>query len=95
MDKKKIIIIAVIIFAIVVAIIVGGYIYLRGGTSQAPSAATPLESAMEAGSVVASSATQGVLPSIGDATNPLQNKPDVNPIDTANPFRLIQTNPFQ
>lgn len=38
------------------------------------------------------SATKGVLPSIN--TNPLENKPDINPADKANPFTNIKTNPF-
>lgn len=41
---------------------------------------------------ITNSATQGVLPSI--QTNPLENKPDVNPADKANPFKDIKTNPF-
>jgi len=41
---------------------------------------------------ITNSATRGVLPSI--QTNPLENKPDVNPADKANPFKDIKTNPF-
>lgn len=37
-------------------------------------------------------ATKGALPSIN--TNPLENKPDINPADKANPFTNIKTNPF-
>ncbi len=39
------------------------------------------------------SAIKGVLPSIN--TNALENKPDLNPADKANPFKDIKTNPFQ
>ena len=39
-----------------------------------------------------SAATQGVLPSIG--TNPLTNKPDINPTSRTNPFDSVKTNPF-
>jgi len=39
-------------------------------------------------------ATQGVLPSIGEASNPLTNKPDINPTSKTNPFNSVQTNPF-
>ena len=38
---------------------------------------------------------QGVLPSLGDSTNPMENKPNLNPVDTSNPFRDIKTNPFE
>lgn len=41
---------------------------------------------------ITDSAIQGALPSI--QTNPLENKPDVNPADKANPFKDIKTNPF-
>jgi predicted negative regulator of RcsB-dependent stress response len=37
-------------------------------------------------------ATKGVLPSL--STNPLENKPDINPADKANPYTNIKTNPF-
>ncbi|MEK7572682.1 MAG: hypothetical protein AAB493_02415 [Patescibacteria group bacterium] len=38
---------------------------------------------------------QGVLPSLGESTNLMKNKPDVNPVDASNPFRSIKTNPFE
>ena len=41
---------------------------------------------------VLDAATQGVLPSIG--TNPLTNKPDINPTSRTNPFDSVKTNPF-
>ena len=44
---------------------------------------------------VESIATQGVLPSIGEAANPLSNKPDINPTSKTNPFTAVKTNPFQ
>ena len=34
-----------------------------------------------------------VLPSV--STNPLDNKPDINPADQTNPFKNIKTNPFE
>ncbi|MDP2665579.1 MAG: hypothetical protein Q8P23_02980 [bacterium] len=42
---------------------------------------------------VLDAAMQGVLPSIG--TNPLTNKPDINPTSKTNPFTSVKTNPFQ
>lgn len=44
---------------------------------------------------IQSAATQGVLPSIGEAANPLTNKPDLNPTSRTNPFDSVKTNPFQ
>jgi len=37
-------------------------------------------------------ATRGTVPSIN--TNPLENKPDLNPVDKTNPFATIKINPF-
>lgn len=34
-----------------------------------------------------------VLPSV--STNPLDNKPNINPADQSNPFKNIKTNPFE
>lgn len=34
-----------------------------------------------------------IIPSV--STNPLDNKPNVNPIDQTNPFNNIKTNPFE
>lgn len=39
-------------------------------------------------------AAQGVLPSIGEAGNPLTDKPDLNPTSKTNPFDSVKTNPF-
>ena len=37
--------------------------------------------------------TKEVIPSIN--TNPLENKPNINPVDQTNPFKNIKTNPFE
>jgi len=29
------------------------------------------------------------------STNPLDNKPNINPVDQTNPFKNIKTNPFE
>lgn len=39
------------------------------------------------------SATRGVIPSL--QTNPLEDKPDINPADKANPIKDIKINPFE
>lgn len=38
-------------------------------------------------------AAKGTLPEI--QTNPLDDKPDLNPIDKTNPYSNIKTNPFK
>ena len=52
-----------------------------------------LNSAGESADKITESAAKGVLPPI--QVNPLENKPDVNPADKANPFENIKTNPFE
>jgi len=43
---------------------------------------------------VADGATnEEVLPPF--SVNPLENKPDINPVDQTNPFKNIKTNPFE
>lgn len=34
-------------------------------------------------------------PAVNVGTNPLEKAPDLNPVDQANPFNNIKTNPFQ
>ncbi len=34
-------------------------------------------------------------PAVSVGANPLQKAPDLNPVDKANPFNNIKTNPFQ
>lgn len=79
MNKKEIII---SFSVLVLAIVIVGYLLLRSKT--------PPQSAEDINRIV----NQGVLPSLGE-TNPMKNKPDVNPVDASNPFRSIKTNPFQ
>ncbi|OGI86203.1 hypothetical protein A3A01_00225 [Candidatus Nomurabacteria bacterium RIFCSPLOWO2_01_FULL_39_17] len=79
--KKRTIIIVIIILIIVVVVI--GYLFLNSKILPGPS------------EDISQIINQGVLPSLGESTNPMKNKPDVNPIDASNPFRSIKTNPFQ
>mgnify|MGYP007082065169 CR=1 FL=1 len=39
------------------------------------------------------SSSEVITPSV--STNPLENKPNVNPIDQTNPFKNVKTNPFK
>jgi len=80
-SRKNIIIIVVALIAVIAL----GYFYWAAKRS---SVQAPVGD-------VTQSATQGTIPSIGDATNPLGNRPDLNPADKANPFTSVKTNPFQ
>ncbi len=85
MDKKTIVIIVV-----AAAAAVGGYLYWRSTRQMQPS-----PEAVGTGDIITQSATQGVLPALGGSTNPLENQPNVNPLDVVNPFNSVKTNPFQ
>ena len=78
--KKGVIIIVIVL---VLFLIIIGYLFLKSTTAS--------RSAAEMSQII----NQGVLPSLGESTNPMKNKPDVNPVDASNPFRSIKTNPFE
>ena len=81
MNKKEITATVMAIVAII-AIIIGYLIFNSNKSSQ---------TVEDIGQIV----NKGVLPSINGDTNPMKNKPAVNPVDASNPFRSIKTNPFQ
>ncbi len=88
MDNKKKIIIAAALVIIIAGLVLTGYFYWKkSGTDQAqtPASGDPINNAV----------TQGVLPSINPESNPLEKFPDINPANTANPFKTAKTNPFQ
>ncbi len=93
MDKEKANIVVVAVVIVVAA--VAGYLYWKNKPTTAPAPASVAESAADAAEAAAENATKGVLPSIEGATNPLENKPVVNPVDVSNPFKSVKTNPFQ
>lgn len=39
--------------------------------------------------------TQGTLPDMTPLSNPLEKKPDINPLNKANPFKGLYKNPFE
>lgn len=92
MNRKKLIILGILAAVLVVA--AAGYWYYQ--YYQKSHKVTETDAIQQAGNAaedLSKQAAQGVLPSIG--TNPLENKPDVNPADKANPFKNIKTNPFE
>ncbi|MDE1970267.1 MAG: hypothetical protein KGI50_01690 [Patescibacteria group bacterium] len=81
-----------LVFIAIIVFIVGGFIFWKYKSNKKltpPPASSGLEQ------TVASSVTQGVLPSLNNSLTPLQNQPNLNPIQTANPFTTIKTNPFK
>ncbi len=91
MDKKTTIIIAALSAILLIALVVGGCFYWINFKKSKTT--DILKNAGNAAEDITNSATKGVLPSL--ETNPLENKPDVNPADKANPFKDIKTNPFK
>jgi hypothetical protein len=51
------------------------------------------QSKKDKGEVVSDTTGDEIIPST--STNPLDNKPNINPIDQTNPFKNIKTNPFE
>jgi len=92
-NKKTLIILIVLItIVLLIALGTGGYIYWNKW-KKLQVGKDALEKSGEAAETITGSATKGVLPSLG--TNPLENKPDINPADKSNPFKNIKTNPFE
>ncbi|MEK7664519.1 MAG: hypothetical protein AAB361_00070 [Patescibacteria group bacterium] len=89
--NKKIIIIsaAVLIILLIVAVLA---VFLYKDSPKESSGEKILDSSDNAAKEITNSATKGVLPSL--ETNPLENKPDLNPAEKANPIKNIKTNPF-
>ena len=75
-----------VLLAAVIGLSVWGYFYFKNKFVSAPESAEEAEKITEG-------ATRGVLPSL--ETNPLENKPDINPADKANPIKNIKVNPFE
>ncbi len=88
---KKIVIL-IITAVLITGLVVGGYFYWNAKFRAKPGIES-LETAGEVAEKITESATKGVLPSI--QTNPLDNKPDINPVDKVNPYKDIKTNPFE
>ena len=84
MDRNKVII-SIVVAVVVLGCAIGAYYYFKNKKQSIP---IEVQSAADV-------ANQGVLPSIGEAANPLTNKPDINPTSKTNPFNSVKTNPFQ
>lgn len=89
------IIIVIVAAALFIGLAVWGYFYFNNNLKKSKEAPEIkiLEKAEEAAEQITEEATKGALPSL--TTNPLENKPDVNPASKANPIKNIKTNPFE
>lgn len=88
MRKKALVIAAAAVLAAV--IFLGGYFvwkYFYGQKSM-----DNLQNMESTANKIIDGALKGTLPSI--QVNPLEEKPDMNPADKANPFKDIKINPF-
>ena len=88
--KKSIL--TLIVVVIIIGLGIGGYFYWKKYI-KVSSEIKAVENAGESAQKITDSATQGVLPEIN--ANPLENKPEVNPVDKTNPFKDLKTNPFE
>lgn len=52
-----------------------------------------IRSVKNGGTVTPGTPEGGVVNSVN--TNPLDNKPNINPVDQTNPYKNIKTNPFE
>ncbi len=89
MNKKALISAGV---TIVVAALIAWYFATKTGTGEKPASSPPATSSESA---AVQRAAQAAVPSFGDVTSPLQNQPNVNPAENANPLQSVKTNPFQ
>ena len=88
--NKKIIILIILTAVLLIIAVLFGYLYqinLKGSSGE-----KTLENTANTAEEITNSATKGVLPSL--ETNPLENKPDINPADNSNPIKNVRTNPF-
>lgn len=74
---------------IVVVVVVGvlGYGFLKGWFTKSGTEGE--------GSRTGDLPDVGGLPAIETPPNPLENVPDINPVEKTNPFTDIKTNPFE
>ncbi len=84
-SKKPTLVTAIIILAAVIVAITGYFVWRNFSQSPEEKAADALDKA----------AQSGVLPEVGSISNPAEQLPTVNPVETVNPFGKTYKNPFQ
>lgn len=85
MSKKVLFIVAAVVL---IGLGIGGYFYWKNSRLWDKKSQQP-------GDILTDKATQGVLPSFGEQSNPLEKMPEINPVENANPYRSVKTNPFE
>lgn len=90
--NKKNTLITVALIILIVGLVIGVYFYWKTASESVEKKA--LKKAGNVAESITDSATQGVLPSLDIVTNPLENNPNLNPVDQTNPFKSVKTNPF-
>lgn len=86
----------IIITATAIALItlgIGVFFYINNSQSPEQAVNLPAEQTDATAQPTGEQTSQIALPSI--QTNPLENKPDINPAGKANPIKNIKTNPFE
>lgn len=81
-NKKMLVLVLVVI--VVVALGIGGYMYWKRS-------AASVEQAPD----LSGSTVEEVLPELNTSANPYENVSETNPVEKANPFVDIKTNPFE
>ncbi|MBI4085250.1 MAG: hypothetical protein HY432_01955 [Candidatus Liptonbacteria bacterium] len=83
LKNKEVILIVVAIIILVVGYFV--YALYPRETAQTPTVQSPAEQ------------NQAAAENVGSSVNdqPLENAPDLNPVNKANPFTSVKTNPFE
>lgn len=75
-----------LVIIIIVAAAIAGYFYWRGA---------PKEEQLPEPPKASDPAVSGTLPTLNPQTNILENVPEINPVDKANPFKDVYKNPFE
>lgn len=89
MKNKQKVVIIIFIIAVIIALLAGGYLLWKNTQK------TPEEKTAEMIDKSIEAATQSALSTINPQSNPLEKLPEINPIEKANPFKNIRTNPFE
>lgn len=92
MQQNKTLFIILAVVAAVAAISFGAWKFL---SSNPPAGGPPTSGVQEQAPQNEATSTYGTLPEIESVSNPLENSPDLNPVERANPFKDIYKNPFE
>ncbi len=91
--SKKVIYISIAVIVLIVLVIGGYFGWIKWKDYRLSPEEKALNKAGDVTDTLTEDVSKGVLPPI--QVNPLENKPDVNPANKANPFENIKTNPFE